>query len=146
MNDEFYKENLFGEEVNFGFEEEEDEKVQKGTKETFNIFALTDAIGGRDKKNAWVIYEKALASGMSADEIFWRVMWGVKTMILASKTKDVSETDMKPFPYNKAKSFLRNWKTEELEALSENLVIGYHEARRGNGPMETMIEKFLLSL
>lgn len=115
-------------------------------KPDFNIFSLTDAIGSRNKKEAWVLYQKALASGMVAEEIFWKVMWTIKTMLLAKRTKTAEEAEMKTFPYNKAKSNLKNFKEGELEKISENLVIGYHNARRGIGEIDTLIEKILLGL
>ena len=67
-------------------------------------------------------------------------------MLVAARTKNVGETDMKAFPYNKAKSFLKNFKSSELEKLSENLVTGYTLARRGEGEIETLIEKIILRL
>ena len=67
-------------------------------------------------------------------------------MLIASKTKNVGETDMKPFPYSKAKSFLKNFRTSELQNLSEALVTGYYKARRGEGEVETLVEKILLGL
>lgn len=146
MTEEFYGKNLFGEVVNIGLgEPEEVEIIEKAGRE-FNIFPLTDAVGMRDKRNAWKIYEQALASGMVADEIFWRVMWGVKALLLTAKTNSAEESGLNPFVYKKSKSFLKNWKVEELEKLSESLVVGYHNARRGIGEMETMIEKILLNL
>lgn len=137
---------MFGERVDVGLvEPEEAEVIEKAGRE-FNIFPLTDAIGDRDKRSAWVVYEQALASGMVADEIFWRVMWGVKALLLSAKTASAEESGLNPFVYKKFKSCLKNWKVEELEKLSESLVVGYHDARRGKGEMETMIEKVLLSL
>ncbi len=112
----------------------------------FNIFALTDALGARDKKRAWILYQQALWAGLSAEEIFFRIFWQVKTMLIASRTKNVGETDLKPFPYSKAKSFLKNFRPGELEKLSEHLVVGYHQARRGQSEIETLIEKILLTL
>jgi hypothetical protein len=112
----------------------------------FNIFALTDAIGARKKRDAWVLYQKALASGMVAEEVFYKLVWQIKTMLIASRTQNPLEADMKPFPYNKAKGFLKNFSTKELENLSENLVLGYHRARRGEGEIETLVEKTLLKL
>lgn len=148
MIEEFYHKDIFGEvvDINLG-EVDEDEKplVDKKGRE-FNIFALTDALGARNKKEAWTTYQKALAAGLSAEEIFFKIFWQVKSMLLASKTKNVSETDMKAFPYSRAKSFLKNFKPGELEKLSEDLVIGYHQARRGEGEMETLVEKIILDL
>ena len=148
MTDEFYHKDIFGSVVDINPSEvEEDEKLPLDKKgREFNIFILTDAIGARRKKEAWVLYQKALSAGVSAEEVFFKLVWIVKSMILASRTSKFSETDMKEFPYNKAKSFLKNFKPGELEKLSENLVIGYHQARRGEGEIETLVEKILLNL
>ncbi len=136
---------IFGGQTEVNIEQEEFDIGTK-SKSDFNIFSLTDAIGSRNKKDAWVLYQKALASGMVAEEIFWKVMWAIKTMLLAKRTKTAEEAEMKTFPYNKAKSNLKNFKEGELEKISENLVIGYHNARRGKGEIEGLIEKVLLSL
>ncbi len=148
MNEEYYHKDIFGNvvDINLG-EVEEDEKPlldKRGCE--FNIFALTDAVGARDKKRAWVLYREALGAGISAEEVFFKIIWQVKSMLIASRTKNVAETDMKPFPYSKAKSFLKNFKPNELEKLSLNLVTGYHQARQGEGEIETLVEKILLSL
>ncbi len=149
MTEEFYHKDLFGQVVDIDLLAEEDEEEKplfdkKGRE--FNIFALTDALGARDKKRAWIIYQEALAAGLVADEIFFKLVWQVKSLLLAAKTKSVGETDMKPFPYNKAKGYLKNFKLEELEDLSQQLVEGYLLARQGKGEIETLIEKILLKL
>lgn len=142
---EMYFTNLFGEVVRVPMEEEED-LIGPKARADFNIFALTDAIGARKKRDAWVLYQKALASGMAPEEVFWKLVWQSKTMLIAQNTKSVAETDMKPFPYNKAKGFLKNFKEGEIERFSESLVLGYHKARRGEGEIETLVEKTLLRL
>ena len=148
MSDEFYHKDIFGAvvDLNLGVVEEDEKRLVDKKGREFNIFALTDALGNRKKKEAWILYEKALAAGLSAEEVFFKLVWQVKSMLIAQRTKNVGETDMKAFPYNKAKSFLKNYKQSELEKLSEDLVIGYHQARQGKGEIETLIEKLLLSL
>jgi len=155
MSEEFYHKDIFGNVVDIDFNMEEEESESSSAKATdgqgkkyneFNIFALTDAVGARNKKEAWVLYQKALASGLVAEEIFWKIVWIVKSILIASRTKDYSETEMKEFPYKKAKGFSRNFSKDELENLSESLVVGYHNARRGIGEIETLIEKILLRL
>lgn len=123
-----------------------EEEAAEERKSDFNIFAFTDTFGERKKKNAWIMYQKALASGASAEEIFYKIVWQVKTMLLAQETRSAAEADMKSFPYSKAKSFLKNWKAGELEKLSESLILGYHQARRGEVEIDTLIEKTLLKL
>ncbi|MDQ3089709.1 MAG: hypothetical protein M3Q24_00970 [bacterium] len=114
-------------------------------KEVFNIFLFSDAIGERNKKNAWILYQKAIFSGLVPEEIFWKLVAPVRTMLIAKKTT-AEASGLHPYAYKKAKSFLRNFKEGELENLSEELVIGYHEARLGKGEIETLLEKTILKL
>src|SRR3989338_6415083 len=146
IHPEFYGQNLFGETVNVPMGEKEEELIGPKARSDFNIFALTDAIGARKKRDAWVLYQKALAAGMAPEEIFFKLVWQTKTMLLASRTRTADEADMKPFPYSKAKGFLNNFKPGELEKFSEDLVLGYHRTRRGEGEIETLVEKALLRL
>ncbi|MEK7177006.1 MAG: hypothetical protein AAB719_01790 [Patescibacteria group bacterium] len=148
MKDEFYHKDIFGAVVDASPNAPEDQEklpLDKRGKE-FNIFLLTDALGAKNKKEAWTLYQKALLAGVSPEEIFFKLFWQVKSMLIVSKVKTVSETDMKPFTYNKSKSFLKNFKQEELEQISEDLVTGFILARRGEGEIETLIEKLLLKL
>ncbi len=145
IHPEMYSSNLFGEKVEVP-KDEDDDLIGPKARAEFNVFALTDAIGARKKRDAWVLYQKALASGMAPEEVFWKLVWQAKTMLIAQNTQSVAETDMKPFPYNKAKGFLKNFKSGEVEKFSENLVLGYHKARRGEGEIETLVEKTLLRL
>ena len=144
IHPEMYSTNLFGEKIKISKDEED--LISAKAKAPFNIFAFTDAIGARKKRDAWVLYQKALASGLVPEELFYKFQWQLKSMLIASATKTPLEADMKPFPYNKAKSFLKNFNKEELENLSTKLVIGYHSARRGEGEISTILEKMVLSL
>ncbi len=148
MTEEFYHKNIFDDvvDVDLQFVEEESDAIGPKAKSGFNIFSFTDAVGARNKKDAWVLYQKALASGMVPEEIFWKIVWAIKTMLLAKVTKSADEADMKPFPYSKAKSNLVNFKEGDLESLSQSLLVGYHNARRGKGEIGTLVEKTILSL
>lgn len=124
----------------------ENYESKEGKKESFNIFAFTDAIGEKNKKNAWILYTKAVMNGMVPEELFWKMVWQVKTLLLADKTKSATESGLNPYVFQKAKSNLRKWKKRELEKMSEDLVVGYHEARRGGEEVGSMVEKLVLSL
>ncbi len=145
IHPEMYSADLFGNAVSVP-KAKEDELIGPKARAEFNIFALTDAIGARKKRDAWVLYMKALAAGMAPEEVFYKLVWQSKTMLVAQNTKSVTETEMKPYPYQKAKEFLRNFKPGEVEKMSEDLVLGYHAARRGEGEIETLVEKTLLRL
>jgi DNA polymerase III delta subunit len=148
MEEEFYHQNIFGEvvDVNLIVHDKDEELPIDKKGAVFNIFRFTDAIGARNKRQAWILYEEALAAGISPEEIFWKVVWQVKTMLLVLRTSSAEEAGMKTFPYNKAKNFIKNFQVSELKDLSTFLVVGYHETRRGRGEMETLIEKFILGL
>ena len=147
MSEEFYHKDIFGTvvDVRLGVEEESEAVLDEKGRE-FNAFSITDAFGVKDKKKAWILYQKAMLEGVSSEEIFFKLVWQVKSMLLASRTKDAREADMKEFPYNKSKKFLKNFNKEELEQISSDLVTGYHQVRRGKGDMETFVERVLLSL
>ena len=53
---------------------------------------------------------------------------------------------MKPYPFQKAREYARNYKDGELEAMLETLVTMYHEAHRGNTDFFVALEKFILGL
>lgn len=147
MEEEFYHKDLFGTEVDISFAEPAEEKLPVGKKQKFfPDFAFTDAISARNKKEAWIEYQREMASGLVAEQLFWSVAKQVRNLILAKRTKTAAEADLNPFVYKKLKSGSEKYSQEELVQMSEDLVVGYHNARRGIGEIETLLEKFLLSL
>lgn len=149
-NGEFYHRDIFGTVVDVdlaaGEEISEEVKGVSSEKGEFNTFALTDAVGERRKKDAWVLYQKALASGLVPEQVFYKLMWLLKTMLLAERSSSAEEVKLNPFVYRKSKGFLKNFKPGEVENLSQELVEGYHRARRGEGEIETMVEKIILNI
>ena len=118
---------------------------ESAPKESFNAFALTDALGKRDKKQLWVLYQKALMHGLVPEELHGTLFWQVKSMILARTSRSADEAGLKPFVYNKAKGFAGNYSEGELENLSKGLVKVYHESRRGEGEFGVKLEMWVLS-
>ncbi len=124
-------------------EKAEEFKLLEKKKEKFNIFQLSDAFGLRDKKTLWVLYTKALDAGKSGEEIVGTIFWQLKSMLLVAKGEGDS---LNPFVANKAKQFLKNYKEEEIERMSFELLKKYHESRRGRFELETALERFILSV
>lgn len=116
--------------------------LPKGREEKFNIFSITDAFGARDKKSTWVLLQKALRSGVASEEVLNILIWQTKNL-LASQRVSMPETGLSPFVYNKAKSYSKNFKEEELQNMSRNLATLFHESHLGQdlGPN---LELFLL--
>jgi len=110
------------------------------------LFSLTDSFGSRDKKQTWIKYRDAINGGASAEEIHGVLWWYIKTLYLALITKDETEAGMKPYPYNKAKRAVKNFKKEEIEERMQSLINIYHDAHLGKVNFENELETFILSL
>lgn len=115
-------------------------------KEFFNTFALGDALGSKDKKSLWVGYLEALKQGVSAEEICGVLFWQVKNIILAMETKSASESKLSPFVDSKARKFAKNFTKEELYRISSVLVDATEKVRNGEGEMEILLERVVLSV
>ncbi len=120
--------------------------VARAPERDFNMFALTDALGARDKKALWVLYERAKRAGASAEEVHGILFWQAKALALAASAKSAGEAGMKSFPFSKAKSFLKNFSKAEVELLPGELVTLYHDARRGSIGLDVALERFILAL
>jgi len=112
----------------------------------FNAFALSEALGRRDKKTLWTLYVEALSKGLAPEEIHGTLFWQVKAMLLARESRTPEEAGLKPFPFSKSKTFAKNFSPDELAALSGRLVSLYHDAHRGLTDFEIGLEKFILCL
>ncbi len=89
-----------------------------------NAFEIANALGRRNKKEIWILYRKYIDSGSAPEELHGILFWKAKNMLLI---KDFS-----------------SWKEEELLNLIDKLITIYHEARRGNGELETSLEALIL--
>ncbi len=112
----------------------------------FNIFALTDMLGKRDKKNLWVLYRKAVELEIASEEIAGVLFWQIKSMLIASGASTAGEAGLNPFVFSKSKSYAKNFKEGELAEKSSEMVSLYHDAHRGIHEFEIALERFVLAL
>jgi DNA polymerase III delta subunit len=119
--------------------------LPKRAEETFSPFFLTGALGERDRRKLWALYYKAVFSGISAEEIHGVMFWQIKAILLA-KQSDSKESGLKPFAYQKAKNFSRNYSESELKNLSNKLVQIYHQSRMKGLNLFFELEKFVLKI
>lgn len=120
------------------------EKIEK--KQSFQIFSLADAFGSRNKKELWVLYQKVLLSGVSAEEIHPILYWQVKAMLSASVSVSAEDAGLSPYVYSKSKRYASGFKEGELQNISSKLVALYHDTRRGIVEFDTALERFVLGL
>jgi DNA polymerase III delta subunit len=118
-------------------------KTLEKKKETFNVFSLADALARRDKKTLWVMYQKALRSGKSPEEISGTLFWQLKTLAILEQG---GGSTLSPYVVSKNKMAVKNFKTGEILDITSRLIQGYHRARRGVGDMEVVIERLILSI
>jgi len=120
--------------------------------EKIDFFEFTDALGARDKKGLWTLYQDALQEEVPSEEVHGILFWQVKAMLGALKCKDAGEAGLNPFVYSKAKAYAKNYgkNTEEAEKklkdMSAKLFAMYHEAHRGHLDFSIALEKFILEL
>lgn len=124
---------------------QEFEKKEKA-KEFLNVFSITDGLLQKDKKKLWISYIDLLRKGGVPEEIHGILFWQVKNMILASCGGSSNETGLTPYVYNNALRGARNYKTENLQKMSGELVNMTHRVRSGEGELSVMIEKWVLGL
>lgn len=121
-------------------------------KEKYNPFQICDAVASRDRKTSWILLQKALLNGVPAEEVFWKIWWQVKTLLLVkflagANVKNIEkESGLKSYPAQKALAAIRNFSSSELNQLSWNLVDLYHKIRKGQAEFEIGLEKILISL
>ncbi len=111
----------------------------------FNPFALSDALGARDRKKLWVLYQRALLAGFPAEEIFWKFQWQIKNLLLA-KAGEENLRGLNPFVASKARAAAKNYETAELQNLSRGLVTMLSLSRRGESDLEIALERLILGL
>ena len=61
-------------------------QIEKKTQE-FNIFALGDALGRKDKKNLWVLYTQALRADMAPEQIHETLFTQIKNIALLKRAE-----------------------------------------------------------
>lgn len=121
-------------------------KDLKKTAQQFSTFSLSDALGRRDTKNLWTLYQQACREGVPSEEINGILFWQIKSMILAKNSKNAKEAGLKPFVFSKSKKYSDNFSIPELQKISSQMIVNYHESRRGRGDFQIKLEKLILSL
>ncbi len=118
--------------VSIGKIEKKAEKTQEFSlpeekkKEEYNAFALANAVGNRDRKNAWILYRQAIDRGEAPEALHGMIFWKVKTALLSG--------------------FSNTYSKDELYGLADRLITVYHESRRGMHELETGMETLILTL
>ncbi|MCK9352453.1 MAG: hypothetical protein WCT49_05255 [Candidatus Paceibacterota bacterium] len=120
-----------------------EKKEKKGYSENIT-FSISDSFASKDKRGAWIQYQKAIRQGIAPEAIYGALFSSIKMMLLAKKTKSAEDAGANPFPYKKAKSFAGNYTENDLNEMLTKLNKLYHSIRMDGGELEILLEKFLL--
>ena len=114
--------------------------------EKIDFFEFANALGEKNKKLLWTLYQDALFEGVPSEEVHGIFFWQVKSMLSALRSKDATEASLNPFVFSKSKNYAKNYGEEKLKEMSAKLFEMYHEAHRGNIDFAVTLEKFILEL
>jgi DNA polymerase III delta subunit len=116
-------------------------------RETGTIFQLADAYTEGDKRTAWMELLQALREGRSAEEIHGTLYWGTKMLWLSHKLENsqLEALKIKPFVANKFRARGKYWSDEGMISALRSLARIYHDAHRGMGDLNTLLEEHILS-
>ena len=120
--------------------------IKGATRPMFNIFSLGDALGKRNKKELWILYQGARESGLASEEINGTLFWALKNLALMKDAPVGALCGLNPFVAKKTREFATNYTKVEIIDMSRALVAAYHEAHRGGEPMDIALERFILGL
>ncbi len=122
------------------------EEYKSEATNSFNSFSLADAFTKRDRKLLWLLWNEALLSGNSGEELAGILWWQIKTLRLAQVGDSAASVGLKDFPFTKAKRALGNFKSGELEKLSRDLLTLIHESRLGKFELPLALERWILKI
>ncbi len=115
-------------------------------KESPLVFALTDALIKKDKKNAWLIFQKLIDNNISAEEIHGAIWWQWKTLaLIASKEKVLAKKSISPYVFSKSESATKVFSEKEILNSIDLLMKMFQESRRGVSDLFHQLELFILT-
>jgi DNA polymerase III delta subunit len=123
-----------------------EEHSREAQKKENTGFALSDALGARDRRALWTEYVLGLRSGSEPEVLHGTLAWAARGMILASRYASADEAGLNSFVYSKFKRFAQNYTEEERLELSHQLLALYHEARWGKHDLATATERWTLTV
>ena len=118
--------------------------------ESFTAFLEENPDDARSIINKVLLALKARKAAKAAKDSVLR-KGALEGMTLPGKladcqTKSAEEAGQKPFVYQKAKRALSKFKSGELEKLSRELLVLYHEGHMGKGDINLTLEKWVLNV
>ncbi len=121
---------------------------KKEKKNDFSAFALADAVMVRDRKTAWVEFEKSRRRGEAMEALHGMLFWAFKTLtaVATLPKADALAAGIKANSYASGQRGMERYQPKEITARLDELKDMYHKAHRGECDLEYSLEQFLLQL
>lgn len=118
----------------------------------YNPFELADLFVKKRRREAYVCFHRNLAGGIAVQELFWKLWWQIKTLlVVAGYKKDglnpfeiKQKTGFHPFVVQKASAALLNFNRQELEKIWDELFSIWVDSRTGISDLSPRLEHLLL--
>lgn len=108
---------------------------------TPNVFLLTDFIFERNKKDAWIYYQKI--KNEDPYKLVGMLFWAFKTLAIIKDGKDEAQI-VKPFVKSKVQKNIHRWGTEDISRGLTYMLDFFHVYRFDEEGLRIKIEEFLL--
>ncbi len=117
-------------------------------------FALADALLSGKKGEAWLVYQREILRGAEPEDLFWKAWWQIKTLltVFVMSQEGFSEPEIaelagiNPYPVKKSLRAVKFFKKGEIENLTRQMILSFHESRRGKTALNIAFERILLKL
>lgn len=118
------------------------------------IFSFTDACGWRKRQEAWLLLQRLLRHGFTAEHLFWALLGHIRTLIRVGSLAESGVSaaalpraaGVHPFVAKKAVVQAARFSIPELSRLFGNLSQLDYEAKQSRGDMTLGLERIVLSL
>lgn len=115
-------------------------------KESPLVFALTDALIKKDKKNAWIIFQRMIDTNTAPEEIHGALWWQWKTLsLVVSKEKNIAKKNISPYVFSKSEAASKKIGEKEIQNGLSMLMKMFQNSRRGTSDLIHQIELFILT-
>ena len=120
----------------------------------YNPFQLADLFAQRNKREAYKLFHKNISCGVTAEEMFWKIWWQIKTLLVVSSFKESgldsfqikASSGLHPYVVQKSMAALLKFNRVELESIWDNLFTLWRDSREGSADLESGLERLILGL
>lgn len=120
----------------------------------YNSFELADLFASKKPREAYFCFHKNLSEGVSAEEMFWKIWWQVKTLLGVSSHKEYGlnnfqikqKTGLHPYIVQKSLSALSRFGRKDLEKIWNEMFSLWRGSRLGENDLKSGLSAILLRL